>query len=99
MEIVGESKGLDKDKYIHNYFKGHWLHLFPGLGSRTSFLRQAANLWAIKQEIRKHIVQIILPFGSQLSIIDGFPIPVCGFRRAHFSSLFKENAEFGHCAA
>jgi hypothetical protein len=99
MEIVGESKGLDKDKYIHNYFKDHWLHLFPGLGSRTTFLRQAANLWAIKQEIRKRIVQKILPFGSQLGIVDGFPIPVCGFRRAHFSRLFKENAEFGHCAA
>jgi hypothetical protein len=99
MEIVGESKGFDKDKYIHHYFKDHWLHLFPGIGNRTTFLRQAANLWAIKQEIRKSVVQKILPFGSELSIIDGFPIPVCGFRRAHFSKLFKGNAEFGHCAA
>jgi hypothetical protein len=99
MEIVGESKGLDQDKYIHGYFRDHWWHLFPKLGNRTTFLRQAANLWAIKQEIRKAIVQKLLPFGSELSIIDGFPIPVCGFRRAHFSRLFKGSADFGYCAA
>ena len=99
MEIVGESKGLDKDKYIHKYFRDHWLCLFPGLGNRTTFLRQAANLWSVKQEIRKAVVQRILPFGSKLSIIDGFPIPVCGFRRAYFSKLFKANADFGYCAA
>ena len=51
MEIVGESKGFDQDKYIHSYFRDHWLHLFPKLGNRTTFLRQAANLWAVKQEI------------------------------------------------
>ena len=99
MEIVGESKGFDKDKYIHSYFNGHWLYLFSGLGNRTTFLRQAANLWAVKQEIHKAIVQKLLPFGSELSIVDGFPIPVCGFRWAHFSKLFKGHADFGHCAA
>lgn len=99
MEIVGESKGLDKDKYIHNYFRDHWIKLFPRLGDRTTFLRQAANLWAVKQEIRKKIVKRLLPSGSKVSVIDGYPIPVCGFRRAHFSKLFKGNAEFGYCAA
>ncbi len=99
MEIVGESKGLDKDKSIHRYFRDHWKRLFPRLGSRTTFLRQAANLWAVKQEVRKKIARELLPSGSQLSVIDGYPIPVCGFRRAHFSKLFKGNAEFGYCAA
>ena len=99
MEIVGESKGFDKDKNIHSYFRDHWLHLFPMLGNRTTFLRQAANLWSVKQEIRKNIVRNLLPSGSKLSIVDGFPIPVCGFRRAHFSKLFKDKAEFGYCAA
>ena len=99
MEIVGESKGFDKDKFIHSYFKDHWLPLFPKLGTRTTFLRQAANLWAVKQEIRKGIVKKLLPFGSEISIIDGFPIPVCGFRRANFSKLFKGKAGFGYCAA
>ena len=47
MEIVGESKGLDMDKNIHSYFRDHWQSLFPKLGNRTTFLRQAANLWAV----------------------------------------------------
>ncbi len=99
MEIVGESKGLDCDKHIHSYFRDHWHQMFSGLVSRTTFLRQAANLWAIKQEIRKAFVEKLLPFGSDLSIVDGFPIPVCGFKRAYFSKLFKENADYGYCAA
>ena len=40
-----------------------------------------------------------MPDGSGLSIIDGFPIPVCGFRRAYFSKLFKDTAEYGFCAS
>ena len=43
--------------------------------------------------------KLSIAFGSELSIIDGFPIPVCGFRRAHFSKLSKDNADFGYCAA
>jgi hypothetical protein len=27
MEIVGESKGLDKDKSIHRYFRDHWIKI------------------------------------------------------------------------
>lgn len=99
MEIVGESKGFDCDKHIHSYFRDHWYQMFPMLGNRTTFLRQSANLWAIKQEIRRALVIKQLPLGSNLSIIDGFPIPVCGFRRAYFSKLFKGNADYGYCAA
>jgi len=99
MEIVGESKGFDCDKHIHAYFRDHWLNLFPALGHRTTFLRQSANLWKVKQEIKKNILNDLLPNGSQLSIVDGFPIPVCGFRRAYFSRLFKGSAEYGFCAA
>lgn len=31
--------------------------------------------------------------------MDGFPIAVCGFRRANSSKLFKGNATYGYCAA
>jgi hypothetical protein len=99
MEIVGESPGMDCDKAIHRYFRDHWRHLFPGLGVRTTSLRQAANLWCVKQQIREDLLKLLLPFGSQLSITDGFPMPVCGFRRAYFSSVFKECAAYGYCAA
>lgn len=99
MEIVGESLGLDQDKNIHGYFKNHWLHYFPCLGHRTTFLRQAANLWSCKQKIREKLVGILLPGGSVTSIIDGFPMPVCCFKRAHFSRLHKGKASYGYCAA
>jgi len=99
MEIVGESFAIDQDKNIHSYFKNHWLHYFPGLGHRTTFLRQAANLWRYKQKIREELVTILLPAGSFISIIDGFPMPVCGFKRAYFSRLHKGDASYGYCAA
>jgi len=99
LEIVGESLGFDQDKKIHSYFKNHWLHYFPGLGHRTTFLRQATNLWRFKQKIRDELVEILLSSGSVISIIDGFPMPICGFKRAHFSRLHKGEAAYGYCAA
>ena len=99
MEIVGESLGFDCDKSIHRYFRDHWQYLFPRLGDRTTFLRQAASLWKIKQEIRSMLVKELLPDGSQISIVDGFPMPVCNFRRAHFAKAFKGSASYGYCAA
>lgn len=99
MEIVGESLGMDCDKAIHRYFRDHWRHLFPRLGDRTTFLRQAANLWRVKQQIREDLLKRLLPLGSLVSITDGFPMPVCGFRRAYFSSIFKGCATYGYCAA
>ncbi len=99
MEIVGESLSMDCDKTIHRYFRDHWRHLFPELGTRTTFLRQAANLWQIKQQIREVLVKNLLPNGSRISIADGFPIPVCNFRRANFARLFKEAASYGYCAS
>jgi hypothetical protein len=35
----------------------------------------------------------------KIHVIDGFPLPVCHFGRAHFCKLFKEEASFGYCAA
>jgi hypothetical protein len=85
---------MDCDKAIHRYFRDHWRHLFPGLGDRTTSLRQAANLWCVKQQIREDLLKRLLPFGSQLRIAGGFPMPVRGFRRAYFSSVFKLKEEF-----
>lgn len=99
LEIVGESLGMDCDKTIHRYFRDHWRHLFPNLGERTTFLRQAANLWKVKQKIREALLAYLLPDSNRISIVDGFPMPVCGFRRAHSSKLFKGNAAYGYCAA
>jgi len=99
MEIVGESIGIDEDKAIHRYFRDHWHPLFPEIGTRTTFLRQAANLWKLKQQIREDLRKCLLPSNSQVCIADGFPMPVCNFRRANFCRLLKGCAAYGYCAA
>ncbi|MDB6125843.1 MAG: family transposase [Pedosphaera sp.] len=47
MELVGEWLGLDQDSQIFEFFRRYHLPEFPRLGEihRTTFIRQAANLW------------------------------------------------------
>ena len=52
MEIVGEFLGIETDKGIWHYFRAHWLNLFPHIKSRTTFSRQASNLWSYKHSSR-----------------------------------------------
>lgn len=99
IEMAGEILGMDQDKQIHAYFKRHWLHFFPRLGCRTTFARQAANLWAAKREVHAALLAAFDGREASLFVADGFPLPACGFSRAHFSKLFKGEAAFGHCAA
>ena len=53
MEIIGEFLGIDTDKGIFTYFKRHYTHYFPKIREihRTTFCRQAANLWVIKERL------------------------------------------------
>ena len=37
-------------------------------------------------------------FEDTLHLIDGLPMPVCKFARAHFSKVFKGDAAYGYCA-
>lgn len=99
MEIVGEFLGQDADKSIWEYFRDHWQSLFPQLGSRTSFVRQAANLWYWKGKLQRQIATQLGAYADDCHLIDGFPIPVCRFARAHFSPLFKGEADYGYCAS
>src|SRR3954454_20624760 len=57
VEIVGEFLGLDTDRGLHAYFRRHSGHLFPGLRQvyRTTFLRQAANLWVVKETLWRRL--------------------------------------------
>lgn len=43
LESVGEWLGHDGDEAIWSYFKRHWAAWFPGLGDRSTFVRQAVN--------------------------------------------------------
>jgi hypothetical protein len=77
IEIVGEFLGLDSDMAIYRYFNEHWKNLFPALGSRTNFIKQAAALWRIKQLIQKSLAHQLGAFDDPHHIVDGLPIPVC----------------------
>src|SRR5215831_4871548 len=47
MEIVGSYLGANQEKALFEYFREHWAHFFPALRRlhRSTFVRQAANLW------------------------------------------------------
>src|SRR3982750_269968 len=53
VEIVGEFLGLDTDRGLHAHFRRRYGHLFPRLREvhRTTFARQAGNLWGVKHAI------------------------------------------------
>jgi len=101
MELVGEFLGFDADKKIWEYFSHHWMHLFPQLGSRANFAKHAANLWCIKKMIHELIIADMGATEEEVHIIDGFPVPVCHYRRSGRSKIFKdvEAATYGYCAS
>jgi hypothetical protein len=99
MEIVGELMGLDTDVAIFGFFRQHYASWFPMLQDRTTFARQAANLWRVKQQIQAAIADQIGAPLDDLYIVDGLPIPVCAYTRASRSRCFGGVAAFGYCAA
>jgi len=96
--IVGEYLGLGSDKKIWGYFKRHWKSWFPGLGCRTSFIRQSANLWCLQSKIQEKISQELCE-DKNLFLFDGFPIPICNIKRYKKSNLFRGEGGIGYCAA
>ena len=99
MEICGEFFNLHKDKHLFAYFHHHYLHFFPNLTQRTTFLRQAANLWQVKAAIQKRLVVISGQANAIVQPIDTMPLPVCTYTRAPRDKCFKFEADYGHCAA
>lgn len=99
MDIVGEFLGKDTDAGIWRYFKNHWQAWFPGLGSRTTYVKQSANLWCMKQAIQNALAKSSGALSDRLHMADGLPMPVCHFKRAGFSSIFKDCAAYGYCAS
>ena len=92
MEIIGEFLGLDTDKKIFEFFKNFYSHYFPKLTNRVTFIRQAANLWQVKQRLFEHITRHFL---DTIVVLDSFPVPVCRFARARGCKLFKAIAAYG----
>lgn len=96
MEVVGEFLGLDQDVAIYHYFRREHPSFFPALARihRTTFARQAANLWAVKERLWRHLLDRV-PHDPALSCVDSVPTPVCRFGRAWGCARFRGQAAFG----
>jgi hypothetical protein len=95
--IVGAYVGLATDVALYRYFCRHFAGWFPALPSRhrTTFARQAANLWPLMERLHGWILQQ-LPVDPTLSFVDSFPIPVCRFARAYRCQRLRGIAAFGY---
>lgn len=97
MEAIGEYLGMDQDKAIFAYFRCHYSHFFPALRRlhRTTFARQAANLWRVKEKLWQHLLKS-LEVDRAVSLIDSFPVPICRFARATRCRRLRELSAYGY---
>jgi hypothetical protein len=96
IEIVGEFLGLDTDEGIYLFFRRHYGEWFPALGEvhRTTFARQAANLWKVKECLWQEFLPLA-PHDSTFALCDSMPLPACLFARAYRCRRFRGEAAFG----
>jgi hypothetical protein len=96
IEVVGEFLGIDTDEAIFRYFREHYGEWFPALRSihRTTFARQAANLWKLKEHLWQELLSLA-PHDPTFAICDSMPLPACLFARAYRCRRFRGEAAFG----
>ena len=96
-ELVGEFLSYDTDSSIFTYFRRHHAELFPKLLEvhRTTFGRQASNLWKMKERLHKYL-QDQIDGDPLVSIADSFPVPVCRFARAYRCQRLAPEAAYGY---
>lgn len=99
IELCGEYFGFSRDEDMHAYFRCHYQHFFPQLGERTVFVRQAANLWAVKAMIQHRLTRVSGQAANPVQVIDTLPLPVCTYTRSQRDRCFKAEADYGYCAA
>lgn len=97
IEVAGAFLGFDTDKETYHYFRRHYGHWFPALQDvhRTTYARQAANLWVVKAWLWKTLVAWVR-HDPTLSIIDSVPIPICRFARAPRCRRLRAGAAYGY---
>lgn len=103
LELAGEFLGIDTDEGIYEHFRRYHAAEFPALARvcRTTFARQCANLWRVKQLLHGRVLGL-LPLGDPadggriLWLIDSFPLRVCRLARAHRCRRFAGLAGYGH---
>ena len=98
IELVGEFWKLGTDQDLFRHFRRYHTAEFPALArvSRTTFTRQAANLWRVKQLLHQCLARH-LAGGDPLWLVDSLPIDACQFARATFCRRFGGQADYGYC--
>ncbi len=97
-ELVGEFLSCDTDSGIFTYFRRHHAKLFPKLlevHHRTTFARQASNLWKMKERLHAFL-QRRIDGDPLVTIVDSFPVPVCRFARAYRCRRLAPEAAYGY---
>lgn len=96
IEIVGAFFGIATDKAIYRFFRTYYADYFPRRCAvdRTTFTRQAANLWGVKQRFWHYLLTQVT-HDPALSIVDSCPIPACQFARAPRCRRLREYAAYG----
>jgi hypothetical protein len=97
IEVIGEFLGFDQDVAIVRYFRCEHPDFFPALTRihRTTFTRQAANLWVVKEQVWA-VLRARVPCDPTLSLIDSLPVPVCRFGRSRRCRRFRGEAAYGY---
>lgn len=97
IELVGEYLGLDRDSCLFWHFRQYHRADFPALARvhRTTFARQAANLWRVKQLLQRRLAERLTGPAADW-LVDSMPLPVCRFGRGGFCKGFRGQAAFGY---
>ena len=97
MEIVGDFLGFEEESHLFYHFREHYGTWFPAMKEihRTTFTRQAANLWRVKEQLWQHMLGK-LTFDPLINIVDSLPLPVCAFARAYRSRRLHDWSAWGY---
>src|SRR6476619_225627 len=98
IELVGEFFKLDCDRDLFRHFRQHFAREFPSLlrVHRTTFVRQAAGLWRVKQLIQARLAERLSSGKGAVWLADSLPMEACKFARATFCKRFGGEADYGY---
>lgn len=106
IEVVGQYLGYAKQKTLYERMRQQCGAWFPGLQDRSTFVRQAANLWQVKAWLQRQLVHWLESDRAPVQVIDTVPVPICTLARRWQRKIFRTPSVFdfppptkGYCAA